>query len=256
MSGGHGVIVATRAGKDAGRARGMPARSFRAGCGSSPAARNRAGHGGLLTDAKLDHQHAVGLEQPGGLSRNGAIGVETIDAAIERAARVAPDLRGERGDVAAGDVGRVADDEVEAAGQRRAEIREHEFRARSEAEPARIVARGRQRLVADVGADAGGVRQLAEAAPAGSRRCRCRDRRCGTRRRAAPIKSSAVSTTVSVSGRGTSVASLRFNDSPQNSLKPTMRAIGSRASRRAASMSMSCAAPLLTGLPASMARST
>ncbi len=47
-----------------------------------------------------------------------------------------------------------------------------------------------------------------------------------------------VSTTVSVSGRGTSTAGDSARRKPQNSLTPVMRATGSRASRRAVSASM------------------
>ena len=56
------------------------------------------------------------------------------------------------------------------------------------------------------------------------------------------IAASAASTTVSVSGRGTSVASLSRSGRPQNSLTPRMRATGSRSSRRAASAASACAA--------------
>ncbi len=49
---------------------------------------------------------------------------------------------------------------------------------------------------------------------------------------------SAASTTVSVSGRGSRVSALTLSGSPQNSLRPRMRATGSRASRRAESAAM------------------
>ena len=53
--------------------------------------------------------------------------------------------------------------------------------------------------------------------------------------RARRAASSALSTTVSVSGRGTSTAGVTRKGRLQNSLRPRMRATGSRASRRAAS---------------------
>ena len=53
------------------------------------------------------------LEQSRRLSRNGAIAVEAIGAAVERAPRIVPDLGGQQGDVAARDIGRVADHEIE-----------------------------------------------------------------------------------------------------------------------------------------------
>src|SRR5262245_16770894 len=56
--------------------------------------------------------------------------------------------------------------------------------------------------------------------------------------RRSPRAANAVSTTVSVSGRGTNVSSLRLNGSPQNSLTPRMRATGSCARRRCASAVM------------------
>ena len=53
--------------------------------------------------------------------------------------------------------------------------------------------------------------------------------------RRAERASSAASTTVSVSGRGTSTSGVRPSGRLQNSLRPRMRATGSRLSRRAAS---------------------
>ena len=162
-------------------ARGMPARSGRAGEGASPAARNNAATAGSWPMPSSTTRWPVGLEQLGRLSRNGAIAGEAIGAAVERAARIVPDLGGQRGDVAARDIGRIADHEIEGAGERRAEIAGREFRARGKAEAAGVVARGRERLAADVGADADGVRQLAQAARAAARPSRCRDRRCAAR---------------------------------------------------------------------------
>ena len=122
-----------------------------------------------------------GLSSFARLSRNGAIAVETVGAAVERAPRIVPHLGRQRGDVAARDVGRIADHEIEGAGKRRAEIAGGELRARGKAEAAGVVARGRERLAADVGADAGRVRQFGEAARAAARPSRCRDRRCAAR---------------------------------------------------------------------------
>ena len=96
----------------------------------------------FLTDAEFDHQMAVGLEQLGSLSRNGAIAGEAVGAAIERTAGIVADLGRKPGDVAAGDVGGVADHKVEPAGQRRAEIAGRECRAAAKPETTGVVARG------------------------------------------------------------------------------------------------------------------
>ena len=78
-----------------------------------------------------------------------------------------------------------------------------------DAEAARIVARDIQRGLADVGADAGGVAAARRAASAAGSRSRCRRRGCAAARRASPPRatiSSAASISVSLSGRGSSVA--------------------------------------------------
>ena len=108
--------------------------------------------------------------------------------------------------------------------------------ARRKAEMLRIVSRRLQRFIGNVGADSGRVRQFGQQreqdrAGAGAEIGDARPRDSPD-----PLRSisSASSTTVSVSGRGTSVAGDSASGSPQNSFCPRMRATGSPASRRRA----------------------
>ena len=178
-----------------------------------------------------------GFEQAGRLSRDGAIGGKAVGAAVERAAGIVADLRRKPRDVAARDIGRVGHDQIERPRQRRAEIARRKVRARVQARAAAALSRAvTSASRADVGADAGRVRQFGqerqqERARAGAeigdaqraaarpafvdRGERCLDHGLGLRPR---------------HQRGLETRSGR----PQNSLPPTMRATGSRSSRRAA----------------------
>ena len=96
----------------------------------------QGGNRGFLSHAEFHHQMALGFQQAGRLSRNGAIGGEAVGAAVERAAGIVADLRRKPRDVAAHDIGRIGHDQVERPRQRRAEIARHEMRARREARAA------------------------------------------------------------------------------------------------------------------------
>ena len=72
------------------------------------------------------------------------------------------------------------------------------------------------------------------AAPAAGTRCRCRDRGSGRRGSRSGKRASIASTTVSLSGRGSSVSADSRSLRPENSRRPTIRLSGSRASIRLA----------------------
>ena len=205
-----------------------------------------------LPGAKLQHQRPARCKQPPCVGGDRPIGIEPVEPAIERAARiVVAHLGRQRRDVARAHIGRVGDDQVERS--RRAPRRNRRRRT-PRGPPSRVpraLSRAQARAaVLDIGADAEGFRQFGqqreqERARAGAE--------IGDAQRAATARfgssaASAASTTVSVSGRGTSVSALSRSGSPQNSLRPRMRATGSRASRRAASAAMAPAS--LGGEPA------
>ena len=140
-------------------------------------------------------------------------------------------------DLAGRDIGRVRHDEIERPRKRRAEIRTHEIvRAPQGRALAHCRARARARR-ADVGADAGALsaircRSASRSAPVPVPRSAMRSgSRSAVRRSAA----SAASTTVSVSGRGTSSRGVSRSAEPQNSLRRGCARPARRASRRAAS---------------------
>ena len=139
-------------------------------------------------------------------------------------------------------IGRIGDDEIEAARERGAEIAGNECARAPRRRAARALrARDRERRRIAVGADRDGVRQFGEQRKqdrAGAGAEIGDAQRARARRRRGRCAASAASTTVSVSGRGTSTAGETASGRPQNSLTPMMRATGSPASRRATSASM------------------
>ena len=120
----------------------------------------------------------------------------------------AADLRGQVGNVAGADVRRIADQDIEGAFDALQRIARQPLGATGDAEALRILAGDIESGLADVGADAGGVRQLARSVssrqpvPVPTSRMRnglaCRPSRSTI--------SSAASISVSLSGRGSSVA--------------------------------------------------
>ena len=82
---------------------------------------------GFLPDAEFNHQMTACSEQVARLSRNGAVGIEAVGAAIQRDAGIVPNFGWQRDDMSAVDVGRIADDEIEGTGKRRTEIADCEL---------------------------------------------------------------------------------------------------------------------------------
>ena len=111
----------------------------------------------------LDDQRPAGREQRCRLRRDRPIGVEPVGAAVQRPTRVVgADLDRKRGDLGRRYIGRVGDDQVERAGQRRGIVAGDEMRAGADPEPIGVVARGAQRLKTEVGGDAAGARPFAQ----------------------------------------------------------------------------------------------
>jgi hypothetical protein len=109
----------------------------------------------LLSGSDLDHQVARGSEQAGRVGRNRPIGRETVGAAVERVRRIMiAHLAGERRDVAAANVGRVRDDEVEPALQCGTVVAREEHRAVGEAVLFGIAPGNAQRIRREIGSDA------------------------------------------------------------------------------------------------------
>ena len=70
----------------------MPERSGCAGNGAGPR-RGNCGNRRFLADAKFDHQMAAESEQMARLSRNGAVGIESIGPAVQCDAGIVRALR-------------------------------------------------------------------------------------------------------------------------------------------------------------------
>lgn len=76
-------------------------------------------HGLALRRANLEEERAPRLNDPAERASDGAVGVEPILAAVERDARiVAPDFRLEIFDLAARNIGRIGDDDIEISHER------------------------------------------------------------------------------------------------------------------------------------------
>ena len=171
----------------------------RTGTISRPRARNRAATAFLLADAELDHQVPAAGKQAPRIGGDRPIAVEPVGAAVERAQRIVSRTSG--GSAAMSprrDIGRVDTTRSKPPRSAAPKSQADEMRAPVEAEPPRIVARGRERCGVDVGADAGRIRAIRTAAPAGSRRVpvprsAMRSARAAIRR--ASTASSAASTT-------------------------------------------------------------
>ena len=158
----------------------------------------------LLAAADLDERDAGRCQQPEQVRRHRPVGVEPVLPAVERQARlVHGDLGLERGEVGRGDVGRVGEDQVEGGLQALAPAGPQETGAIGKAQPRGVGRRYRQRLVGEVGAGAGGVREQGEDRRGGGSRCRCRGRGRASRAARSGRRRQAASTRVSVSGRGT-----------------------------------------------------
>ena len=97
--------------------------------GRQPRSTEYCGNRGFLADADFNHQMTAGSEQIACLFRNGAVSMESIGTAIQRASGIVSDFGRQRRDVATFDVGRIADDKVKGTGERSAEIANHELRA-------------------------------------------------------------------------------------------------------------------------------
>ena len=126
------------------RARDAAQDRHAAGAGASPAARNNAATAASWPMPSSTTRWPLGASSRRACRRNGAIGsrVRRCRRRARGADRVAH-LRRERRDVAARDVGRVGDDEIERRRQRRAEVAGDEMRARAKPERAGVVARDR-----------------------------------------------------------------------------------------------------------------
>ena len=147
-------------------------------------------------------------QQPCGLRNERAIGVKPVVAAVERAMRIVfADLGGETGDIGRADIGRVGDDQVETARQCRGIVAGDECGAVRQARGRALLCAVCSAAVADVGADAIGFRQFGQQRQQNCARARADIGNAQRRsRREARSISSATSTSISVSGRGTSVA--------------------------------------------------
>ena len=135
-----------------------------------------------------------------------------LSAAVERHARIViAHFRAPAPRFAAGDIGRIGDDEIERAAQAPRHNRRRQNRARS-TQAARHCRARRASAPILTSVPTPNAFGNSATAPAAARRSRCRDRRCASGMRAvARIAASAASTTVSVSGRGTSVAGVTPN---------------------------------------------
>ena len=168
-----------------------------AGAASSVARRPRA-----RVLVHLEHEPAVEHAR-------GPISALRLAAVDERAPRLpVAHLRLERRELVREHVRRVRDDEVERA--RDARRAGPSRRARPRAESLGVLAGERERVRRDVGRGHARVGALVLRARARSRRCRCRRRRRAARRRPA-ISARQRSTTISVSGRGTSARASVFS---------------------------------------------
>ena len=243
--------MATRAAS----ARAMPDRSGRAGAAFKSRCLKQGRHRGLLADAEFDHDVPVRDNETPRVRGDRAIAIEAVRAAVERQLRIVPHLGGQAGQFARGDIGRINHHEIEAAAERGTEIAGDELCARFKLVTAGVVARRLQRAtlrsVAMPNAFGSSESSARRRAPLPVPRSAMRSARW--RDPPASIAASAASTTVSVSGRGTSVAGVTRNGRPQNSLKPMMRATGSPLSLRAASASIVRNSPACSTRPALLA---
>ncbi len=215
----------------------MPARSALAGpFGTSPALAMMSHTSTSCPKPSSTTSVPRGARSRRRVSGDGAISGKSIRAAIERQTRiVVPDIRLQMIDIAGLDIGRIGHNKIERAAQGGRKIAGSENARAAKAADRR---HWRVQSLMHRRCDPFQCRMrsaIHATARAGSRRSRCRDRRCATRRfcdRA--TASSAASTTVSVSGRGTSVPAESRKRRLQNSECPIMRAIGSRLRRRVA----------------------
>lgn len=100
-------------------------------------------HVPLLPGADLQHQDGIRRENARHAARQSAVGVETVTPARQRQMRVMlANLARQVGDLALRNVGRVGDDEIEPPVQRPGPIALAKARARCDAVPDGIVARG------------------------------------------------------------------------------------------------------------------
>ena len=108
-----------------------------------------------LAGADFDKEPARRRKQPGDLRRQRAVGVEPVGAAVEREPRVVlPDLARQAGDVAAGNVGRIGDDQIEGPFEALGPVGDANLDPRDEAERLEIGVRLRRRAGAEIDADA------------------------------------------------------------------------------------------------------
>ena len=183
--------------------------------------------------ADLGGEEAARRQKAGQFGGDRAIRGQPVGAAVERPDRVVlPHLGRQAGDSGALDIRGIGDHRVEPAGQCRGPASDDKLRPRADAEPLGVVARRPGGARRDIDPDAARCRDTRTAAPAAGTRCRCRDRENGRRRSRSGNRASTASTTVSLSGRGSSVSADSRNSRPQNSRRPTIRLSGSRASIR------------------------
>ena len=197
-----------------------------------PRRREQCGHGRRLPGAEFDHQNAVGREQRAALRRQ-----SRESSRARRARRRAPRADRNRAPRARAHRCRrrryTADwtRQVERSAERGADSRRR--RTPPASTPSRrAFARAtveRARLVSVPTPNALGNSRMSARRSAPHPVPRSAMRRGRARGPAHRWRASAASTTVSVSGRGTSVAAVSESFRLQNSLLPTMRATGSRA---------------------------
>ena len=152
-----------------------------------------------------------------------AIVVEPVGAGEQRRRRLVS-RRPRGGSVSSvGDIGRVAEDQVEAARRSPRPVADGRSR-RASAMPSRAAlrARDRQRRCRRVDADARRLRPLVERREQQRARARCRDRGCVARRRGPPKCATAASISVSLSARGISTPGPTARSIVQKSRVPVM----------------------------------
>ena len=87
--------------------------------GGQPGGREQRGDGTELATAQLDHERTIRRKQASCIGGDGAVAIETFDPAIECAPRIElSDLGLQSGDVAARDIRRIGDDQIERSRQR------------------------------------------------------------------------------------------------------------------------------------------
>ena len=88
--------------------------------------------GSGLPGAELNQRPSARRQQPGQIGGEGAVGRQPVWTTVQSWPRIEQShVPLKPGDIAAGYVGRVADDQIEPAGQRRAPVRDGEHGARS-----------------------------------------------------------------------------------------------------------------------------